>query len=302
MDFRIFTFFINLARPLDLLGGILVYALGVGIARYLGYSIDWAVVTLGQAWVTTYQLGFHFLSAYFLQPTKPGDENRILITADADNEGSEIRRELILWTAFTPFAVATTITLILMMNMGVNYSVLILQGIILLGAILYCVPPFQVVYSGYGDIIRSIIIANLIPALAFMLQTDSIHRLVGMSTFPLTMLFLSKLLAVQLRRFYRDSKLGNETLLVRLGWERGMTFHNLLILSAYLLVGASMLFGLPSRVAMPVFFVLPLGFFQIWYITRIAAGAKPNWRILRFTAILTFGMTAYLFAFSFWIQ
>jgi hypothetical protein len=44
--------FIRLTRPLFLLGVAIVYALGAGIARYLGVEIDWNAYLLGQAWVT----------------------------------------------------------------------------------------------------------------------------------------------------------------------------------------------------------------------------------------------------------
>ena len=81
-----------------------------------------------------------------------------------------------------------------------------------------------------------------------------------------------------------------------------MYFHNLLILASFLVIGAAMIFGLPSAVALPAFFVFPLGLFQIWYMTRIARGSKPIWRALNLVAILTFGLTAYLIAFSFWIR
>jgi 1,4-dihydroxy-2-naphthoate octaprenyltransferase len=288
MDFRIARFFLQITRPLVLLGGVLVYALGVGIAQYLGTPINWAIVTLGQAWVTTFQIGFHFL--------------RLVISEDNDENPIEIRRELVLWGAFAAFAGMTSLTLILMVSNGLNGSILILQALMMVGAILYTVPPFRLIYSGYGELILSIIMANLIPGLAFLLQYGDIHRLLGMCTFPLTMLYLAKLLTVQLPGYLTDFKNGHQTLLVRLGWARGMTFHNILILSAFLLIGVAMLFGLPTSVALPIFFVLPLGLFQLWYMTRIAGGAKPNWRIMRLTAILTFGLTTYLFTFAFWIR
>jgi 1,4-dihydroxy-2-naphthoate octaprenyltransferase len=144
--------------------------------------------------------------------------------------------------------------------------------------------------------------ANLVPAFAFILQHEELHRLVGMTTFPLTMIHLAMQLAIQLPDYYPNLKMGVQTLLVRLGWERAMVFHNMLILSAFLLVGIAILFGLPSMVALPVFFVLPLGIFQVWYMNRIAAGSKPNWRLLRFSSILTFGLTVYILAFSYWIR
>ena len=40
---RSIRLFFILSRPLFLVGGVLVYALGAGIARYLGTPIDWGL-------------------------------------------------------------------------------------------------------------------------------------------------------------------------------------------------------------------------------------------------------------------
>jgi 1,4-dihydroxy-2-naphthoate octaprenyltransferase len=179
---------------------------------------------------------------------------------------------------------------------------LAVMGVAFILAILYAVPPFRMATAGYGDLIQAITMANLIPALGFILQTGELHQLVIISTFPLTTLYLAMSLALQLPHYLTDLRQERNTILVRLGWERGMLFHNVLILGSFLVVGIAMVFDLPARIALPAFLVFPLGLFQIWYMTRIAAGIKPNWTVLRWTGILTFGLFAYLVAFSFWIR
>lgn len=81
-----------------------------------------------------------------------------------------------------------------------------------------------------------------------------------------------------------------------------MTLHNLLIFSNFILLGVALLYGMPLSIGLPPLLLFPLGFFQIWYMNRIAAGARPNWRLLTLTAVLLFGLTAYLIAFSYWIR
>jgi len=189
-----------------------------------------------------------------------------------------------------------------MQSGAITGAVLIVMVLVVLGAFLYAVPPFQWVSAGYGELTLAIMVANFFPALAFLLQQDELHRLVTMSTFPLTLLYLALQIAVQLPDFLQDFAKGRQTILIRLGWERGMTFHNILILGGFLLIGIALFFGLPPAIALPTFFVLPLGLFQIWYMTRILAGAKPNWRALTYTAILIFGLTTYLLAFTYWTR
>jgi hypothetical protein len=63
-----------------------------------------------------------------------------------------------------------------------------------------------------------------------------------------------------------------------------------------------MMFDFPLSVALPALLSLPLGLFQIWYLNRIAAGAKPNWNLLGVLAVIVFGVTAYLLTFSLWTR
>ena len=60
---------LRISRPLLLLDAVLVYFLGVGIARYLGAAVDADIFTLGLAWVLSLQLGAHYLYAYSGKPT-----------------------------------------------------------------------------------------------------------------------------------------------------------------------------------------------------------------------------------------
>lgn len=302
MNIRIEQFFIRIARPLYLLGGILFYALGVGISRYLGNPVNWGLVIIGQIWVTIFQLGFHLLITYFHHPLVLGAPNRIQIDEEGDGDNQFIRGELVLSAAFTSFAVAAILGLLFLWWLKVSGVVFMIMGLMIILMFALVVPPFQIIKTGYGDLLQAILVVNLIPGIAFSLQYGELHRLVAMSTFPITLIYLSTQLAYQFQTYGNDLLKNKTTLLTLLGWERGMMLHNLLILISYFLFGLAMLFGLSPRVTLPVFFVLPLGIFQIWYMTRIAAGAKPNWRLLNTTAIFVLGLTTYLLAFSYWIR
>jgi 1,4-dihydroxy-2-naphthoate octaprenyltransferase len=303
MDLRAIRLFIRLSRPFFLLGAALVYALGVGIARYLGGTIDWGAYFLGQAWVTTLQLATHYFNEYFDSPADAANANRTLFSGGSGSLGEDgLPREVALWAGIAALTGAASFTYLIMQGVGLNPALLLVMSIIFLGAFFYSVPPVRLVESGYGELTASIVVASLVPALAYLLQTGELHRLVAMSTFPLIFLHLAMMLAFELPDFANDLKYEKLTLMVRLGWERGMVMHNILILGAYLMVGLAMIFGFPTAVALPALLTLPLGLFQIWYMNRIAAGAKPNWTLLGWLAVLLFGVTAYLMAFSFWTR
>ena len=301
MKFRIARFFLQISHPIYLLCNVLFFALGVGISHYLGEPLNMGDYFLGQFWVLTLQLGVQFLAAFFLLPVNPRQPDRILLPENANGSSDSIRKDILLWAAYAAMTATASITL-LMIRANVSVTSLIVMGLISLGAILYALPPVQISRTGYGELTLALLMANFIPALAFLLQTGSLHQMVALSTFPLTMLHLSMFLAVKLPDYLQDIKKQNNTLLVRLGWQRGMLLHNLLVLGAFAFIGAALLIGLPSSVGLPAFLVFPLGLFQVWYMTRIAAGARPIWRLLSLNAIFTFGLTAYLLTFGFWIH
>ena len=244
----------------------------------------------------------HNITTFFHYPPVPGDRNRIQISTQGEEPVKYIRRDLILSATFTVFVVLAMLTFLFIRSQQINEIGYLIMGIMIFTLIALTVPPFQIIKTGYGELIQSILMANIIPGLAFVLQFGELHRLVAMTTFPLALLYLAMSLAFQLPNYAKDVRTGTTNLLTRLGWQRGMVLHNLLILCTFLLFSLAMLYGLSPRVVLPIFFVLPLGLFQIWYMVRIASGAKPNWRLLNTTAIFTFALTAYLLAFSYWVR
>ena len=90
--------FLRLSRPLFLLGGVLLYALGALIARYQGAALDWGVYGSGQLAVTALQLMTHYLNEYWDVEADRLNHNR---TPFSGGSGVLVRGELTRKTAFT---------------------------------------------------------------------------------------------------------------------------------------------------------------------------------------------------------
>lgn len=294
---------IRLSNPLFLLGGIVVFTLGGGIVNYLGMPINWGVYFLGQAWVTTLQLSAQYLNEYFASPADQQNPKRPTFTGVSGVLGPDgLPRRVALIAAYGCLAVNASLIVILLMTTRLTLPAILVLILLYLGAMFYSIPPFRLSVTGYGELTLSILIANLMPALAYLLQTGELHRLLAMSTFPLALLHLAMMISFEFPDYARDANFGKRTLLVRVGWQRGMTMNNLLILSAYLLLGLAVAFGLPILIAVPAFLTFPLGLLQIWQMRRIAEGAKPNWTALTLNALVLFGVVAYLLAYAFWTR
>ena len=289
------SIFLNIIRPLFLLNGILLYLLGVGMARYYGINPNWKLVILGQLWLLALQLAGLFLSAYFNMRSSSTPEK------DKENLPVRISRPANLLIAYAFLAAAASLS-VLLIRMVATPAVFLLMSLLACGALCYPVPPIRLEYSGYGELVLSLLIANLTPALGYLLQGGDSLRLLAMVTFPLTMLHLAMLLVFSLSSYAGDLKYERRTLMIRMGWQNGMLLHNILILGSYLLFLLAITYGLPWRIGVPALLTLPIGILQIWTVNRIAAGATPQWKLLKIMAVALFGITAYLSAFSFWIR
>jgi 1,4-dihydroxy-2-naphthoate octaprenyltransferase len=293
--------FLRMSRPLYLLGAALVYALGAGIANYLGILIDWQAYLIGQVWVTMIQLSTYYLDAYFA-PERVVSKSIINRQEEEDGVTIEVElpRNIPLIAALTTLTIAASMTVLMIRLPYFTPAVLLVMVFIFLGSFFYSTPPVRLTDNGYGDIVTAILIANLVPALAYLLQTGDLHRLLALTTFPLTFLLLALLLVFQLPTYGRDLKYERMTLMVRAGWEYGMRLHNISLLVAYVLMGLALAFNLAISIGLPAFLTFPLALFQIWYMNRIAGGIKPNWTLLMFVATAIFGLSAYLTTFALW--
>lgn len=299
------TLLFKLSRPFFLLGGAGQYLLGVGMARYIGASLNSYSVILGLLWVMAMQLSTHFLNEYFDIPVDADVPNRTPFSGGSGVLGKgedQLDPEIGKLLAGAALTLVAFLTIAIFQAGGLSSSVGLVMVAIFLLAFFYSTPPIRLLGTGYGELSTAVILGNLVPALGFLLQLEPLHRIFIITTLPLTFLALSLMISVELPDYATDLKHNKRNLLIRIGWENGMLLHNLFILIAFVLVGLAGLFGLPPVIAMPAFIPLPLGLLQIWTMRQISQGAKPNWLTLSLNSVVLFGAVSYLLTFAFWIR
>jgi 1,4-dihydroxy-2-naphthoate octaprenyltransferase len=303
METIIIRQFIRLSRLPLLAINILMYALGVAIAYYLGEVVDIGLYVGGQIWLLALQLAIHFLYEYFKIPANPTvkdpppDFSRIL----GDGKGLLPRITAML-------AAAAMLTSVALLTSGMQYTnnlhgtlIVVMVSIIVIGFV-YAVPPIRLVESGYGELLMALTLSTLVPAFGFFLMGADSHRFLLLSTLPFVLVFLAIALVYLLPQYARDIKFKRKNLLTLIGWENGMLYHNFFILSAFVLLGVAMFLGVPAAIGLPVFLPLPLGLLQIWYMQKILRGAKPNWQALKLSAIVLYFAMAYIFIIRYWLR
>ncbi len=278
-----FQMVMRIIRPIHLLMGILLFALGTGIARYLGSGPDWSAYILGQGWLICLQLSSFLLSEYFnTTETEPLSKRAILFAAYAGLAG----------------VASLTVLIIAQIHPGPTGNLLMLLAVS--GGIFISLPPFKLENTGYGELLTAFLAGFLTPAFAFVLQTGDLHRLVSMTTSPLAVLCLAALIALEMPGYAADIKAGKCTLMVRMGWKNALILHNTLIISAYFLIGLASFWGLPRFVVVAGLLSLPVSLLLLWQIRRISQGAHPNWSALAINALAAFGCMAYFMTYAYW--
>jgi len=293
--------FLRLSRPVFLVGGVLLYALGALIARYQGFALDVGVYWSGQLSVTVLQLMTHYLNEYWDVEADRLNHNH---TPFSGGSGVLVRGELSRRTAFIAamvcLALGTAMASRLIFTYAVPPSAWVILVLGFMGAYFYSSPPLTLSSTGYGELTTSIVVASLVPALGHIVQARQPSFLVLLATAPLVMLHLAMLLAFEFPDFLSDEAAGKRTLLVRVGRRTGARLHNALILLALSLAGAAVCIGLPAQVALAVVLTSPLALLQISLVRRLQRRDPVSFTRLTFLGLLLFVLAASFTTLSFW--
>lgn len=295
LNARKIRLFLRLSRPLPLLGGALLFALGSVIASFLGKPTDLKLYLFGQGLITNMQLMAHYLHEYHDFPlsryaTQPS--SFLGISGALGPEG--LPRRTALYAAIVCLVLATTLVSIFLFSGQVPLVAWITLLMIFTGAFFYSSPPLRLYVSGYGELTTSLLIAGLIPTCSFALQTGETHRLLLMSTTPLVALHFAMMISFELPKYATNVKQNRQTLMVRLGWATAMRLHDVAIVFGVISFVIAFFNGLPRRVSMGALIALPLAAAQLWQMERIRRGFPVRWRTLIYSALGLFGLTSYL--------
>jgi 1,4-dihydroxy-2-naphthoate octaprenyltransferase len=307
MDNKVFSprTLIQIGQPLNLLLGLFTYCLGLGIHHYLSVSVQWPAALLGLLLVIVLLISHSYLKAYFRYPDPMPSMGITRLDMDGELkfvETKDVPRNVLLQMALAALGLGATITIVLTIMQAVDLPLFIILTISLILVMLDALPPVQLCKKGYSELIEAFLIANFIPAVAFLLQQENMHILLLMFTLPLTFIYLALQIAASFEYYAYDLRHASGSLLAVMGWQRGMVIHNLSLILSFLLYAVFLFFGLSWKLTWPVFLVLPFAGLQILQIVRIGEGAKPNWRLFRVNSMGTFLLVVYLIAFTLWIN
>jgi 1,4-dihydroxy-2-naphthoate octaprenyltransferase len=286
---------LGLFQPFQMLQAGLVYFLGLGIAQYLGISLNTPRFLLGFLFMLGLVAAGSALTAYF-SPSYMFPRN-----LESPKERDSVLR-ILFYSAVGLLSVVSITVFYLLLQVPAQLVVFLLAAISVSIAVVVSVPPMRLMDRGFGEIAQAILIGGLPALFAFALQAGTIHRLVSYLSLPIILLSLACLLALEFPVYGIDLKYNRQSMLIRLTWQKAITVHNILMASAYIFLLAAPLMGIPLKLSWAPLLTLPLAIYQAIILRNIELGLKPNWRIWTLNAYAIAGLAAYLLAFTFWIR
>ncbi len=289
------TLILRLSRPLQLLLALLAYELGLGIARYLGGSLQAEPQYVGGLILLLLLAASNLLGEYFRPLSDP------LLPSATPRERAQLRSTLLVSSlAFVAVAALVAFVLRVQGHLPINAALLMILYLFL--ALAVSVPPVRLLERGFGEITLAFMLAVLNPAIGFLLFTPELHPFIIGFTFPLFLLALAWFLALSFEHYSEHLKYQRRNLLMLLTWPRAIPAHNGLLVAAYLFLAALPFFGLEFGFVWPALLTLPIAAYQVLMLRNIAEGAKPVWLAFNVAATVIFGLTTYLITITFWLR
>ncbi len=264
--------FVKLTRPVFLLGGALLYGLGVAAAAAQGIAFHLDRAVLGQLIVTATQLTAQYVNEYYdVETDRLNAGHRTWFSGGSGILPSSVLGQNVARRAALMCAVIAIIAII---AAGIQTPLeWVLGGAGLLAAWFYSAPPLSLAGSGWGELIASLVVALLVPFTGFGLQAGHVDVIVLIICLPLVLIHMAMLIAFEFPDWQADLGAGKKTLTVRWGLTGAATLHSILIVCAFVLLFIGMRTGLPA--ARFLWLALPLA---IWQMIRVLWQAKQKER------------------------
>ena len=297
------NFFIAILRPWENLANLVLYFMGAGLANYLALNTNWQVLWLGFILMTAILIGGSALAGCYKQMGAGTSLKRTFSNTLPGTQQTTERRKLVNCLALVVggFGIALILTFQLSRFSSLNPQVYIFIAIAIVLNILYGIHPIKLLERGMGEFVLAVTGAFLFPVVAFLLQSGELNRLLVFTTLPLTIFYLAMELTRSLRPFsLNPSRYRQNSLVGRIGPERGLSLIIYLVLAGYILAAIEGVFGLSFQVLWRMLISLPIGLFLVWQLHRVRGGAKPNWKALEISAIALVIFPAYFISILFW--
>lgn len=265
------------------------YIFGFVYGLYLGYRIDVPNLITGAFILFFYLLGMEFLNLLFLNDN---EMERSLIS-DFGNQNYKLNFFLL---SAALIGAGMTLSII---HLHAPLTLYISAGIVL-AILLYTVKPARLIFSGYGEILQTFLIAFLVPTFGYSIQTNgNLHYRLVYVCLPLFFVVLAHLYISENRSLSSDIQKYRTTAVMRYGSELTLRIAMYLIAISYVFILLLGLNKLPWRFVVRWYVSIPLAVYLIWHLNRIYNGSKPDWILVNLLSNALVWLNLLLMAYAF---
>ncbi|NLN69540.1 MAG: hypothetical protein GX142_01955 [Chloroflexi bacterium] len=286
----------NALKPFKLISLMMTYLMGAGLVKYFRGFSGWSVLIQGGFFLLFFVVSLELLCLlHSLQEPKRWLKAMGL-------EEVRLTRVVIATLSATLLTVATSILISWMKVTILWHGLVFLLFVLFAVGTLYYLAQTNKYLKPYALLIEVVLFVVIPPLLAYFLYSDDLHPFLTLVVISLTPAYLANRLLHLLESFGHDQKYEVDTIVIRMGWEKALFFHNALILLTYFLMALISVLGAYWLIIWPVFLTLPLGLLEIWLMERLRRGLKPLWWAMRVASACVFLLPIYFIGFSLWVH
>ncbi|MGF1665422.1 MAG: prenyltransferase [Acidimicrobiia bacterium] len=269
--------FIRLSRPLFLLGGVVLLAVGVFDAG----SIQVGRWVTAQAMVTLVQLTAHYVNEFADVEADGLVENRTIFSGGSGVLSSGLLEPKVAWRA----ALATSgLAMVPIVILAFDAPLVALLGVsALVVSWTYSMPPLRLLATGFGELVTSITVAGMVPLVGVLAMGASLSPSLWWAMAALVAAHMAMMLIFELPDLDTDRSAGKTVLAVRVG--RVATERVVLVLH-----GATCLVALSAGSSVP----LLVGAAAVVVVTRWAV-SRRYWTVATGGGVAVLVLTALAF-------
>jgi 1,4-dihydroxy-2-naphthoate octaprenyltransferase len=285
----LFLLFYSNIHVADFIFSISFYLFGSIYCDYVGIPIDLMRLLWGLLAILFLLVAMEFLNLLF---SSDRDFDQALIQTFGNFDF-----RVIYFTLAVAFLLATAMICVLQIKTPVS---LVIAGLMLFVVFFYIVKPFRLIHSGYGEILQASLVAFLIPAFGYSIQTNGeLHTTLVYLCVPFFMLVLADQYIEKNRSLSRDIDRYHTTAVMRLGSVVTLRIAVYLIAFSYIFILLLGIAALPWRFILRWYISVPLAVVLIWNVNKVLSGERPAWQVISFLSYSLVLLNLILVLFSF---
>ncbi|RMF78720.1 MAG: prenyltransferase [Chloroflexi bacterium] len=278
-----------LARPMVLIGIVLVYTVGSLIARALGTAYDFTAFGVGLAALLLVSIGVDYANEYADVETDALTHRTLWSGGSGVLPQGSVPQHRVLFIARLLIGLGLLTGLLATLSEILNAASLLLLIIGAVGGWVYSMPPLALAWHGWGELTNAVLGGLVLPLYGYTVQTATLTADVTLACLPFVCFIFLNMLATTWPDRHADAQVGKRTLATRWSAKHLRLLYIFAAILSYAIL-AALNSTLPREVLIASVPAIPL---IVWAARGYTRGASPIATVIAMSTLLTLQMAAW---------